>query len=86
MQAEYEESHRLIWPEMAAMLKDHGAHNYCISLHAETRMLFAYVEIEDEKRWDDVAKTDVCQASELCRETLCTCYSYSRLCSGGGSG
>ncbi len=49
------------WPEMGAMLKEHGAHNYCISLHPETRQLFAYVEIEDEARWADVAKTEVCQ-------------------------
>jgi hypothetical protein len=28
------------------MLKEHGAHNYCISLMKETNQLFAYVEIE----------------------------------------
>ena len=47
-EAEYERRHRPIWDELAAVLKAHGAHNYSIHLHPETRQLFAYVEIEDE--------------------------------------
>lgn len=38
-------SHDEIWPEMASMLKDHGVHNYSISLLPSTRQLFAYVEV-----------------------------------------
>jgi L-rhamnose mutarotase len=60
-EAEYERRHRPIWPELEAVLKAHGAHNYSIFLHPETRQLFAFVEIEDEARWAAVAKTDVCQ-------------------------
>ena len=60
-EAEYERRNRPIWPELEAVLKAHGAHNYSIFLHPETRQLFAFVEIEDEARWASVAQTEVCQ-------------------------
>lgn len=60
-ETEYARRHQPIWDELASVLKAHGAHNYSIFLHAETRQLFAYVEIEDEARWAAIAKTDVCQ-------------------------
>ena len=59
--AEYERRHNPIWPELAAVLKEHGAHNYSIFLHAASSQLFAYVEIEDQARWEAVARTEVCQ-------------------------
>ncbi|MCF3651654.1 L-rhamnose mutarotase [Synoicihabitans lomoniglobus] len=58
---EYECRHRPIWPELEAVLKAHGVHNYSIFLLPETRQLFAYAEIEDEARWQAIAQTDVCQ-------------------------
>lgn len=58
---EYERRHNPIWAELEQTLKAHGVHNYSIFLHPETRQLFAYVEIEDEERWNAIAKTDVCQ-------------------------
>lgn len=58
---EYERRHKPIWPELEAVLKAHGVHNYSIFLHAETRQLFAYVEIEDEQRWNEIALTDECR-------------------------
>jgi L-rhamnose mutarotase len=58
---EYEKRHRPIWPELEAVLKKHGVHNYSIFLHAETRQLFAYAEIEDEARWQAIAQTPECQ-------------------------
>ena len=60
-EAEYERRHRPIWAELAQTLKDHGVHNYSIFLHPETRQLFGYVEIEDEQRWADIARTDICK-------------------------
>ena len=60
-EAEYEERHSPIWPDLEKALKDHGVHNYSIFLHAETNQLFGYVEIEDEARWDAIAGTDVCK-------------------------
>ncbi len=59
--AEYERRHRPIWPELEAALKEHGVHNYSIYLLKETNQLFAYVEIEDEARWNAIASTEICQ-------------------------
>jgi L-rhamnose mutarotase len=60
-EAEYVARHQPIWPELEAVLKAHGARNYSIFLHPDSRFLFAYVEIEDEARWAAIAATDVCQ-------------------------
>jgi L-rhamnose mutarotase len=46
MEEEYERRHKPIWPELAAKLKEHGAHNYSIFRHGQT--LIAYVEVEDQ--------------------------------------
>ena len=59
--AEYQRRHDEIWPELAATLTQHGASNYNIFLCEQTSQLFAYVEIEDEARWNAVARTEVCQ-------------------------
>jgi L-rhamnose mutarotase len=53
--------HSPIWAELHRAIKAHGAHDYSIYLHPETLQLFAYVEIEDEARWADIAKTAICQ-------------------------
>ncbi|MDD4891271.1 MAG: L-rhamnose mutarotase [Phycisphaerae bacterium] len=58
---EYEDRHSPIWPELHETLKAHGVHNYSIFLHPQTRQLFAYVEIEDEARWDAIAQTAICR-------------------------
>jgi len=60
-EAEYEKRHRPVWADMEKVLKDHGAHNYSIFLHPETRQLFGYVEIESEERWAAIANTEVCR-------------------------
>jgi L-rhamnose mutarotase len=59
--AEYERRHNPVWPEMEAVLKEHGVHHYSIFLHPATSQLFAYVEIENEERWNAIASTEVCQ-------------------------
>lgn len=58
---EYRRRHNPIWAEQMAMLKSHGVHNYSIFLHRDTNQLFAYVEIEDEERWESIAQTAVDQ-------------------------
>jgi len=58
---EYEKRHNPIWADLEEELKSHGAHNYSIFLDEETSQLFAYVEIEDEERWNGVAQTEACQ-------------------------
>ncbi len=60
-ETEYARRHQPVWAELAAVLKAQGVHNYSIFLHEETRQLFAYVEVEDEARWDAIARTDVCR-------------------------
>ena len=60
-EAEYERRHQPIWPELEAVLKEHGVHTYSIFLDPADRSLFAYVEMEDEARWNAIAATDVCR-------------------------
>ena len=60
-EAEYEQRHRELWPELERVLKDHGVHNYSIFLHPQTRQLFGYVEVEDEARWAAIAQTPACR-------------------------
>ena len=58
---EYERRHNPIWPELEAVLKDHGVSNYSIFLERNTDRLFAYAEIESEERWQQIAETEVCR-------------------------
>ena len=60
-EAEYVRRHNPIWRELEDALLAHGVHTYSIFLDAATRDLFAYVEIEDEARWQAIAQTDVCR-------------------------
>ena len=60
-QVEYERRHNPIWPELQSVLKQHGAHNYSIFLDKNTDSLFAYVEIQSEELWAQVATTDECR-------------------------
>ena len=57
----YEQRHSPIWPELEAVLREHGVPSYSIFLHPETRELFAYAEIEDQERWETIAETAVCK-------------------------
>lgn len=58
---EYERRHNPVWPEMVEAIEAHGLHNYSIFLLPETNQLFGYVEVEDEERLSDLAKTQACQ-------------------------
>lgn len=58
---EYKKRHDELWPEMAEELRNHGAHNYSIFLKEETGQLFAYLEIEDEEKWNQMSETEVCK-------------------------
>jgi L-rhamnose mutarotase len=60
-QAEYARRHQPIWPELEAVLKAHGVHNYTIFLLPETLQLFAYAEIDSESQWAAIAATPECQ-------------------------
>jgi|SRR5690625_1007798 len=58
---EYQRRHDELWPEMEKALKEHGAHNYSIFLDERNGQLFAYLEVEDEEKYDQIAQTEICQ-------------------------
>lgn len=58
---EYQHRHDTIWPELVQVLKDHGSHHYSIFLDKNRNLLFGYVEVESEARWNSIAQTEVCQ-------------------------
>jgi L-rhamnose mutarotase len=60
-QQEYERRHNPIWPELEAVLKEHGVTNYSIFLDRRSDHLFGYAEIESETRWQQIAHTEACQ-------------------------
>ena len=59
--AEYEKRHNELWPEMKDMIHEYGGKNYTIFLDKETNYLFGYIELEDEKKWDESANTAICR-------------------------
>ena len=60
-EAEYARRHSPIWRELEEALLAHGVRTYSIFLDAKSLDLFAYVEIEDEARWNAIAQTQVCR-------------------------
>ena len=60
-EAEYQARHSPIWPELERTLVSHGVQRYSIFLDPLTGDLFAYAEIASEKRWQEIAATDVCR-------------------------
>jgi L-rhamnose mutarotase len=60
-QEEYERRHNPIWNDLRDVLKQHGVHNYSIFLEPNTGQLFAYVEVESEDLWQEIAQTDACR-------------------------
>jgi L-rhamnose mutarotase len=51
---EYRRRHDAIWPELKALLKETGVRNYSIHLDPQTHVLFAYLELADGHRMDDL--------------------------------
>ncbi|MEJ2195547.1 MAG: L-rhamnose mutarotase [Ignavibacteriaceae bacterium] len=58
---EYKKRHNPIWLELKEVLISHGVLSYSIFLDKETNDLFGYAEIEDLKKWKEIANTDVCK-------------------------
>ncbi|HUE82888.1 MAG TPA: L-rhamnose mutarotase [Pyrinomonadaceae bacterium] len=58
---EYVRRHNPIWPDLQEILKGHGVHNYSIFLEHDSNRLFAYVEVESEERWRQIAETETCR-------------------------
>jgi L-rhamnose mutarotase len=60
-QAEYQRRHQPTWPEVEAVLREHGVQNYSIFLNRGTNQLFGYAEIESEELWQQISQTDACR-------------------------
>lgn len=58
---EYEKRHRELWPEMKEELKNHGANNYSIFLNKNNGELFAYLEVPDVSKYNEIANTEICK-------------------------
>ena len=58
---EYQRRHAALWPDLAAVLAEHGVGSYSIFLDAQRNLLFAYVELESLERWNAIADTAVCR-------------------------
>ena len=61
MEAEYQRRHDALWPEMKEMIHAYGGRNYTIFLDAGTLELFGTLEVEDPRRWNESARTEICQ-------------------------
>ena len=83
LEAEYRRRHSPIWPELEAVLKAHGVHNYSIFLEPETRQLFGYAEIEDEAQWDAIAQTETCRKWWSYMRDMMPCHPDNRPVAGG---
>ena len=60
-EAEYVARHNPIWPELEALLKEHGIQTYSIFLDRTTSDLFAYAEVADLQKWQAIAETATCR-------------------------
>jgi L-rhamnose mutarotase len=60
-EAEYERRHNPIFRDLEQVLLDHGVSTYSIYLDPVTRDLFAYVEMESEELWRQIADTEPCR-------------------------
>ena len=55
---EYERRHNNLFPEMKKALKAAGAHNYSIFLNRKNGEVFAYLEVDNMKKYNDIANSE----------------------------
>jgi L-rhamnose mutarotase len=60
-EAEYARRHQPIWPELEALLREHGVREYSLFLDPESGDVFGYVDVDDEARWQAIGETGVCR-------------------------
>ena len=53
-EAEYKKRHDEIWPELSALLKEKGIHEYSIFLDEPTGFLFGVLKIPDKTKLDEL--------------------------------
>lgn len=59
--SEYEKRHKQLWQEMKDMIYEYGGKNYTIFVDEKTYVLYGYIEIEDEQKWNKSAETNICK-------------------------
>lgn len=67
---EYERRHNNLFPEMRQALKDAGAHNYSIYLDKKTGNLFAYLEVDDLEKYNQISEMDACKKWQAYMEPI----------------
>ena len=60
-EAEYKKRHDELWPELKALLKSTGIHEYSIFLDETTNGLFAVLKICDAQTLDDLPQHPIMQ-------------------------
>ena len=60
-EGEYRRRHDAIWPELSALLRETGIHDYSIFLAPQTLTLFAYLQIADNQKLDLLPQEPVMQ-------------------------
>ena len=58
---EYKKRHDEIWPELVALLKKAGIHDYSIFLHPDTLQLFAVLKRESTHYMDNLPEYEIMQ-------------------------
>jgi L-rhamnose mutarotase len=58
---EYKKRHNPIWKELKEIIINNGVVSYSIFLDKDSNDLFGYAEIDDLKKWKEIANTDVCR-------------------------
>lgn len=58
---EYKKRHDAIWPELVALLKDHGIKDYSIFLDEKTNILFGVLQIDDATSLDKLPSSPIMQ-------------------------
>ena len=53
-EAEYRRRHAALWPELAELLKAAGVRDYSIFLDEETLILFAYLQVDEPEKLDEL--------------------------------
>lgn len=62
---EYERRHNNLFPEMRKALKEAGAHNYSIFLDKNTGNLFAYLEVDNIEKYNQISNSEACKKCGL---------------------
>ncbi|MEO6722736.1 MAG: L-rhamnose mutarotase [Ferruginibacter sp.] len=58
---EYKKRHDEIWPELKLLFDKKGVHSFSIFLDEETTVLFAYLQVDDATKLDDLPKESIQQ-------------------------